>query len=341
MRWQAVTAALAAATLLVTTDAGPVSAQEETIVRFASVGGITDAPIYLAEAHGLFKQAKLNVQIQRMTSAPNLITATATNQLDVAGISITPGLFSSIQQGLKLRVVGDKQSLRPGFSATRLMVRSDLVQGDPAATIRSLKGKTVAVSARASSVTMLLRDLLDKHGMTLTDIRLIELSYPNMLPALTSKAVDAVINLEPFLSQAVQAGAATVVDDLTAYVPAEGATIVPLVYGEEFAAKRDAASAFMKAYLQGVRIYNDALLKNKDKDKMIEIVAQGARVDPKVVRDGMPAGLDPNQKVSAAFFDELQDFFVEQRVLRSKIDVNQLIDPTFARAAVEQLGVYR
>jgi NitT/TauT family transport system substrate-binding protein len=319
--------------------AAPALAQ--TTVKFASVGGITDAPLYLAEEYGLFAKAGLKVEMQRMTSAPNLMTAVATSQLDAAGISTTPGLYASVAQNLNMRIVGDKQSLRPGFSATQLVIRADLDQGSEAANVKALKGKNVAVSAKASTVYMLLQKLLKKHGMTLADIRVVELAYPNMLPAFASKAIDAAINLEPFLSQSLQSGTAKVVSDLTEFVPTEGGTIVLIVYSETFAQKTATANAFMKAYMQGVRIYNDAFVKGQDKDKVIEIVARYAKIDPKIVSEGFPAGLDPNQRVSVPFLTELQTFFVEQNLLRTPTEVSKIIDMSFADAAVKELGPYK
>lgn len=309
-------------------------------IRFASVGGATDAPFYIGEALGLFEKAGFKVERQRMSSAPNLITALATGQVEVAGISITPGLFTAGQQGINIKVVGDKQSLRPGFSATRLIIRSDLAKASEAENVAALRGKAVAVSAKASSVYMLLQDLLKKHKMTLNDIRTVELSYPNMTPALTSKAIDACIHLEPFLSRSLKGGTAKLVSDLTEFVPKSGGTIVPLVYSEKFAGSKAQATEFMKVYVQGVRIYNDALIKNKDKDKIVGIVAKGANVEPAIIRDGFPAGLDPDQRVSIPFLDRLQQFFIAQNVMRNSTPASQYADLSFAEAAVKALGQY-
>jgi len=37
---------------------------------------------------------------------------------------VTPVFSVRITQGVQIRIVGDKQSVRPGFSATRLVVRN-------------------------------------------------------------------------------------------------------------------------------------------------------------------------------------------------------------------------
>ena len=94
--------------------------------------------------------------------------------------------------------------------------------------VKALKGKKVAVSAKASISYMLLVALLEKHGMTKDSIQAVELAYPNMVAALASGAIDAAIMLEPFLSQAVQRKVGTVVSDLSDVTPGKGVSVVPL-----------------------------------------------------------------------------------------------------------------
>lgn len=80
------------AAFLVGAFSAPAHADDVTTIQFSSVGGITDAPLYSADEYGLFAKAGLKVERQRMSSAPNLMTVVATGQVDVAGISMTPGL---------------------------------------------------------------------------------------------------------------------------------------------------------------------------------------------------------------------------------------------------------
>jgi NitT/TauT family transport system substrate-binding protein len=310
-------------------------------VRFGSVGGATDAPLYLAEEFGFFADAGLKVERRRMTNAPTLMAAIATNQLDVAGIAVTAGLFAAVKQGINLRIVGDKQSLRPGFSATRAVIRSDLAKTTEAENVQALKGRTIAVSDKAGTHHLLLQRLLNKYGMTLADVRVVQIAVSSMVPALKTAAVDGAFLLEPFLSEAVHADTVKVISDLTEFAPKEGGILVPIVYSEKFAQATETANAFMKAYMRGVRAYNDALAKGKDKQKTIEIIARYAGLDPKIISDGFPAGFDPNQRVSTQFLGEFQTFFVEHGFLDSSIDIGRLVDMSFADAAVKELGPYK
>lgn len=311
-----------------------------TTVRFGSVGGLTDAGLYLADEFGYFKDAGLSVQFTRLDSGPALSNAMATGQLDVAGISVTPGLYSAFTQNIDMKLVGDKQSLRTGFSATRLVARKDLVGADTATTMRNLKGKTIAVSAKASAAYKLLNDLLQKYGLGLNDVRVTELAYGNMTSALSSKAVDAAVMLEPFLTQALGTGDIALASDLLEVLPPSGVTLVPLVYGHDFLGNKKAAQSFMDAYLKGVRKYNDAFTKNVDRQQVIDVIAKRAKVDPAIVAKASPGGLDPDQKVDTEYLGLLQDFFADQGLLRQKVDIAKMVDPSFAQAAVAKLGQY-
>jgi NitT/TauT family transport system substrate-binding protein len=317
-------------------------AAEPATVRFGSVGGLTDAGLYLADEYGFFTAAGVTVAMQRIPNAPTLLTAIATDQLDVAGISVTPGLFAAVTQGINLRIVGDKQSVGPGFAATRLVIRSELMTGSKDAAITGLKGKSIAISARAATPFMDLTALFAHHGFGTVDTKIVELAYPNMMPALVSGAVDAAIVLEPFLTQAIQTGAVKEASDLIepGTKPGTFRITVPIVYSEKFAQNRAAAQAFMTAYMQGVRRYNDAFVKGIDKDKVIAIVARHAGLDAKLVGAAFPAGLDPNQRVNRASLEACQKFFLDQHFMAAPVAIDKIYDPSFAKAAVAQLGDY-
>ena len=318
------------------------AAHAETVVVFASVGGLTDAGLYLAEDKGFFREAGLKVQMKRIANAPAILASVATSQVDVGGVSITPAMFTAGQQGMKLRVVGDKQSVRPGFAATRLVVAKSLGTGTPDQMAQALRGKTVAVSAKAGSSYYNAVTLLKERGVALSEVKIKELSFPNMAAALTTGAVDGAYIIGPFLSEVVRKGVAVDVSNPGDTAGSGAARInVPLVYSEKFAADRATAQAFMIAYMKGVRAYNDAFVKNIDKDAVIEILARHAGVPVETVRDSNPAGLDPNQDISTDSFNEIQAFFVEQGLMQSVVQLGDLIDPSFAKAAVEKLGRYK
>ena len=316
-------------------------AQSTTTLQFASVGGITDAGIFLAEEYGYFSSAGIAVNRQIIPTAPGLITALAANQLDVAGISVTPGLFAAAERDINIRITGDKQSYHNGFSATRFIVRPPLLKGNLAATVTGLRGKTLAVSSKASATYFLLVKMLEKFGLSTSDVKIVEVAFPNMDPAFTTGAIDGAISLEPYLTATLRAGDAKMASDLVEFAPGGTMVIVPMVYSEQLAKNRALGNAFMKAYTQGVRAYIDAIYKNKNKDKVFEIIARRSKIDEAVVRASYPFWIDPNQRVNTSAMDVLQTFFMDQQMLTTRIDLTKIVDPSFAEAAVASLGTYR
>lgn len=67
--------------------------------------------------------------------------------------------------------------------------------------IEDLRGKTVAVPNRFSNQRLLLFKALRERGMSIEDIKLVEMPPPDMPAALYAKAVDAITSGEPFMGQ--------------------------------------------------------------------------------------------------------------------------------------------
>lgn len=332
-----------------TTSAGSSPTPEANYtVRFGSVGGLTDAGIYLAESLGYFKQAGITVQATRMGGGSALTTALASGNLDVAGIAVTAGLFNSTEQGINLKIVGDKNSmLRVGgvaTSATHIVVRSDLAAGNETQTLRNLKGKTVGVTDKTSAATANLDMVLRKHGMSINNVNLKVLDYPSITAGLLNGSLDGAVELEPFLSQALQSGKVKDASDETELLPtgATSATQVPIVFSEDFIQKHHAtAQAFMTAYMKGVRAYNDAFFKKINKDNVVTILSQQANQPKEVILNEKVAGLDPNQTVNVAYLNQLENWFVQQGDLQTKVNASKLVDTSFAKESTKKLGTYK
>jgi NitT/TauT family transport system substrate-binding protein len=334
-------AAICAVLTLAAAAARPGAAQtpEPATVKVSTLGGATDAGLYLADEYGLFRKAGIAVDMDRFGTTSEQVAAIATGQVDVAGIAVTAGLFASVRRGIGVRIVGDKQSIRRGFSSTQLVLRTADFLSTERDTIASLKGKTFAGPTRASFGAFLVSEFLKAKGMTFSDIKYVEMPFPSIVTALSNGAIDGASMIEPFLSLALRSGAVRTLGDPSVLVP-EGASVVPLVYSEAFIGRRALAQDFMTAYMGGVRIYNDAFVKGRDKDKVIGIIARRAKVEPAMVRDGYMAALDPDQRVNKTFLAAAQNFFAEQNMLQNKADIDALVDPSFAEAAVAALGAY-
>jgi NitT/TauT family transport system substrate-binding protein len=72
--------------------------------------------------------------------------------------------------------------------------------------IEDLKGKTIAVPNRFSNQFLLVFKALGDRGLSLSDIKLVEMPPPDMPAALFNHSVDAITSGEPFMGQAEMDG---------------------------------------------------------------------------------------------------------------------------------------
>lgn len=96
------------------------------------------------------------------------------------------------QQGVRVKIV--YLGHRDG---TAMMVRKD----SSIARIADLKGKTIAVPNRFSNQFLIAFKGLREAGLSLQDVKIVEMPPPDMPAALYSKAVDAITSGEPFMAQ--------------------------------------------------------------------------------------------------------------------------------------------
>jgi NitT/TauT family transport system substrate-binding protein len=106
---------------------------------------------------------------------------------------IAPMALKLREQGVPLRIV--YLGHRDG---TALVVHAD----SPARSLKDLRGQRIAIPNRMSNQYLLLFKGLKDAGMTLSDVKFVEMPPPDMPAALATKSVEAIIAGEPFMGQA-------------------------------------------------------------------------------------------------------------------------------------------
>jgi ABC-type nitrate/sulfonate/bicarbonate transport system substrate-binding protein len=118
--------------------------------------------------------------------------------------------------------------------------------------------------------------------------------------------------------------------------------VAVLLYGPEFSRRADVAQRFMKAYLRGVRDYNDVFFKNRDRAGIIDILSKNTNVrKPELYATMVMPGLDPNGAVNVAGMTSDMAWFLSKGFLKEPVDVSKVVDTSFAESAVKQLGPYQ
>ena len=77
----------------------------------------------------------------------------------------------------------------PGFATAGLLLRKDLIDSGAYKTLADLKGRKIAMAAPGTASTTSTARALATVGLTIKDVELVYLSFPNMVTGLQNKAV--------------------------------------------------------------------------------------------------------------------------------------------------------
>lgn len=320
-------------------------AQNPAEVRLGTNLVISDAPFFIAERKGYFKEQGLAVKLINFDSGPKMIAPLGAGQLDVAAGATSAGLFNAAARGIDIKIVADKGTAIPGASYMPIIVRKQLVDSGKVKSARDLKGLRVAEAGQGGSPGSTLNEALKKAGLAYGDVvHVHNMGYPQHVTALANGAIDASVTTEPSLTRALEQGIAVRLPGEDAYPNQQ---VAVLLYGGDFIKERpDVARRFMIAYLKAVRDFNDALEGGKFSgpaaDEVVRIIAQDSNVkDPALIRKMTANGCNPDGRVNEASLRTDLQFFREAGYLQGTVGVEQLVDHSFVDAALKVLGPYK
>jgi NitT/TauT family transport system substrate-binding protein len=204
----------------------------------------------------------------------------------------------------------------------------------------------VAIGAPGTGTASALNEALKKGGLKYGDVEVVYIGFPEHLPTYRNKGIDASITNEPTMTRAIEEGVAVRVAGNDVTYP--GQQTAATTFSDHFIkGRRDAAERFMRAYLRGVRVYNDALkdghLAGPKASEVIPILVKYTTIkDEGMFRRMIPSYCNPNGEVNVASLRKDLDFFRELGLIEKKdASVEGVVDPSFAKAAVAKLGPYQ
>jgi NitT/TauT family transport system substrate-binding protein len=330
-----------AAGMLLTTEQGRAADD----VSIGITNAASDIALFIADAKGFFQSEDIKPNFIAFDSAAKMIAPLGAGQLDVGGGAASSGLYNAIERGIGLKIVADKARNAPGFGFQSLLVRKALVNDGSVKSIADLKGRKVAIVAQASSDASVLNEALKSAGLGFDDVDKVYLGFPQQLVAYQNGAIDASITTEPTVTAILNASAAVRLMSNDEFYPNAQTSVI--LYGRAFSEDRPhVASGFMKAYVRAIRYYNDALSNGRiagaNADEIIAIMAKYSAIkDPDLIRRMTAHSVDPNGVVNVESLQKDWTFFKNQKQISGHVTVDQVVDHTFAQAAVLTLGPYR
>jgi NitT/TauT family transport system substrate-binding protein len=323
---------------------GQALAQALEKVKVGTSSVVTDGVLYIAAQKGFFKKQQLDVEIIPFDSSPKLIPPLGIGQIDVAAGAATASLYNAVARKINLRIVADKGSAPRHYDYMPLVVRKSLLDSGRFKGYADLAGLVVAEAGAGSSSGSTLNEALRKGGLAYKDVKHTYIPYTSQFAAFTNGAIDAAISTEPTVTQIVESGVAVRMPREEFYPDQQ---VALLLYSDEFIAKKpDAARRFMVAYVEAVRLYNDALQDGRfagpAANEVIDILAANTVVRDRTLYPKMvPAGINPDGHVNEASLQKDYAFFKSQGLIPQDVDVKQMVDNQFVDFAVKTLGPYR
>lgn len=127
---------------------------------------------------------------------PQMITALANNELEVASLAYSSLGLAIENAGLDMRVIADEfQDGVPGYFSTEFYVRKDANINK----IEDLKGKVIGTNGAGSAVDIAARAMLHKHGLEdKRNYTMLEGPLPAMPAMLLEKKADLIPGVLPF-----------------------------------------------------------------------------------------------------------------------------------------------
>ncbi|CAN5730694.1 hypothetical protein BH20CHL1_BH20CHL1_03870 [soil metagenome] len=305
---------------------------ELTSITVGNVPVLIYAPVMIALDKGYFAEQGLDVQLEPLAGGADMVTLTANGDFDIGIGGAGPAFFNAIDRGIDLKIIAPLHFERPP-QATPLVVSRERFESGELTEVSDLEGMNVAVNARGATEYWL-DTVLRTAGLTIEDIELQTLGFPDVPAALESGALDGAMLGEPLATRAVQEGLVTIIaDDFISDFQPTFVWVNPQ-FAEE---NRELVVGFLIAYLQASR---DMIGDDWDSDENLAILEEYTTVDPDLTREASRSYWEPNGEINAQDLETLQAFFAERGLLEYEemIAPEEIIDRSYVEEALEEIG---
>jgi ABC-type nitrate/sulfonate/bicarbonate transport system substrate-binding protein len=180
------------------------SAVELVKVKGLFASASNNVPMMVAAENGYWRKRGLDVTVQVLDTGSAIATALKTGAADIGAGNATSSVPLSRAAGNKFVLVGPYHNnplVVAGTERVAIIAGKDsgVRAGDP----RSLIGKSVAITEGNTNENFF-QAYLQAHGMSMKDVKPVNIALPDMPTALSQGNVDVVVPMEPPVSQIIR-----------------------------------------------------------------------------------------------------------------------------------------
>jgi NitT/TauT family transport system substrate-binding protein len=175
--------------------AQPARAQTLTPLRIGSVAADSYAEPYYAQDLGYYTQAGLSVELSSFNNGAALAAAVIGGSID-AGVGDATEIANGVTHGVPFVIIAGSGLYDTKAPTTLLCAAASA----PIATAKDLEGQVIAVISLVSLQSNALKKWLTNGGADLSKVKLVEMPFPSMGPALIRGTIAAAMLSEPLIT---------------------------------------------------------------------------------------------------------------------------------------------
>ncbi len=313
----------------------PAQAPPRTRIRVVHVPVLIFAPLYVAIERGYFAQQGLEVELIGTPGGASSFVVLASGRADAVIGGLGAALFNAAARGLDFKVVGPVHMEKPPVS-TPLVVSKRAYDSGEIRQVADLRGKKVSVNVLGSATEFWMQAALHKGGLTMDDVQLVAVNFPEVPAALANGAIAAGLLGEPLATLAEDRG--QIVRLSQDFI--NGVQVTAVYFSGQFIRQSpQLATGFMVAWLRASRdLYGNGYRRTD----VAKIVEKYTGVPAGVVRRAKPPFHEPDGRMNFNDFARLQEFFKKRGALTydRPLPPAAYIDTSFVRRALQILGPF-
>jgi NitT/TauT family transport system substrate-binding protein len=303
------------------------------------IPSLAGAPLLVGGDLGIFERNGVQLEITPFTDTAAAMTQVVAGHLETGHITIGAASLNAFSRGADLTILN-----AGALGSSPLMIRKDLVEDGSFRTLADLRGKRVSINTKGVLHEYVLYKVLQAGGLTFDDVEVPLLPWPDQIVAMSNKAIEGGIVVEPLASQAVARDVAVI------YQPPDATTrgepwFAPGLQGAFLmantnwaAANPAAATAMAKSYvetarrIQGRRLFED--------EAALAAVERWTKVTPEAVRRSTPSYFSLNGQVDVPTLMDNQRYFLESgsATYGAPLPIERLHDDRYLKAALAEIG---
>jgi NitT/TauT family transport system substrate-binding protein len=310
---------------------------QETTIKVGMARSTSNSAELMAINKGYFKEFGIKLEIEDIESSANVIALLAQGRLNMVAGGISAGYFNAIEKNLPITMIADRVSTPIRHN---LMIRPDLK--DQIKSFKDLKGKVIASNATGSVSTYEVGKMLEREGLTIADVEIKVVPFPQMAVAFTNKAIDAAIVIPPFVwafedqKIALKFGEA---DDLIDPRPMSIAVI--MVNTDWAKQNKEIVSNYILAWMRGVRDYCQAFHGSAIRADVVDaLVKSGTERRPELLHKYPWPARSPNGQINVASMLDIQSWYLKNKMISAQFPAERLTDMSYVRNAAQKLGPF-